>query len=66
MSGFCMHVYQYLHRAYTNYVVRASDVGFKRGEKVRFTACFSLEMLEKLIVYTANLLKAITDSYTNI
>jgi hypothetical protein len=53
ISEFCMHVYQRLHLAYTCYCERATDVGFKKGKNTTFTACFSLEMLEKLIMYDA-------------
>jgi galactokinase/mevalonate kinase-like predicted kinase len=66
ISEFCMHVYQRLHLAYTCYCERATDVGFKKGKNTTFTACFSLEMLEKLIMYDAQLLKAVADHhYTN-
>ena len=67
LSAFCIHIYFHLYTAYMNYKPRAKDVGFNRGKQFQYTAAFSIKMLEKLIMYEAQLLQSVADdNYTNI
>ncbi|CAL6063568.1 Hypothetical_protein [Hexamita inflata] len=67
LTQFCLHVYIHLYYSYQTVTAkRVANIANKRGCDVEIIPAFSMELLENLIIYTAQLLQTIGEfDYSN-